>query len=289
MPVLEPLPAATQVTVGLLLATVVALWLRPWWLWVAAMGATVVAASVAGVVEGPAGLGFVLLAFALLRYRAHAGVARAAVGAIVAVVCLLLATHLAPGFHNPVVIRDAAHASGAVPYTQYANVDKGLAGVLMLGLLGRSRVVSVAGHRAAVRETLPIAAVTVVVVMASALALGFVRLDPHLTPLFWTWAPVNLLLTCTSEEAFFRGFLQREVERLLAGRRHGGLYAVALSAVLFGLAHAAGGWRYVLLSTLAGTGYAAAWWRTGRIEAAILTHFAVNAAHFLLFTYPALA
>ena len=29
--------------------------------------------------------------------------------------------------------------------------------------------------------------------------------------------------------------------------------------------------------------------RTRRIEAAILTHIAVNATHFLLFTYPALA
>lgn len=32
-----------------------------------------------------------------------------------------------------------------------------------------------------------------------------------------------------------------------------------------------------------------AYQRTGRVEAAILTHFAVNATHFLLFTYPTLA
>lgn len=41
-------------------------------------------------------------------------------------------------------------------------------------------------------------------------------------------------------------------------------------------------------ATLAGIGYGLAYWRSGRIEAAILTHFAVNAAHFVLFTYPAL-
>jgi membrane protease YdiL (CAAX protease family) len=44
-----------------------------------------------------------------------------------------------------------------------------------------------------------------------------------------------------------------------------------------------------MLATLAGAGYAIAFQRTGRVEAGILTHFAVNAAHFLLFTYPALA
>jgi membrane protease YdiL (CAAX protease family) len=44
----------------------------------------------------------------------------------------------------------------------------------------------------------------------------------------------------------------------------------------------------VLLGTLAGTGYALAFRRSGRLEMAVLTHFAVNATHFLLFTYPAL-
>jgi membrane protease YdiL (CAAX protease family) len=44
----------------------------------------------------------------------------------------------------------------------------------------------------------------------------------------------------------------------------------------------------VLLATIAGTGYGLAYQRSGRVEMAILTHFAVNATHFLLFTYPAL-
>jgi membrane protease YdiL (CAAX protease family) len=45
----------------------------------------------------------------------------------------------------------------------------------------------------------------------------------------------------------------------------------------------------VLLATIAGLFYGAAYLRTRRIEGAILTHFALNAAHFLAFTYPALA
>lgn len=53
-----------------------------------------------------------------------------------------------------------------------------------------------------------------------------------------------------AEEAFFRGFLQREVEHALDGRPHAAAIAVAASAILFGLAHAAGGWHYVLLATL---------------------------------------
>ena len=64
---------------------------------------------------------------------------------------------------------------------------------------------------------------------------------------------------------------------------------MALSASLFGLAHLAGGWQYVVVASLAGAGYAVVFQRTARLEMAILTHFAINATHFLLFTYPALA
>jgi membrane protease YdiL (CAAX protease family) len=289
MPPLEPLPTVTLVAIGALLATVVALWLRPWWLWTAAASLTILAAYVAGILDGPAGLTFALLAFALLRFRASTGVARAGYGAIVAVVSLLLALHVLPGFHNPLVIRDAVLSAGALPYRQHANIDKGLAGVLILGVLGFARLPAAADRRDAVRRAGPIVAVTIAGVMAASLALGFVRVDPRWTPVFWAWAPINLLLTCVSEEAFFRGFLQREAGRLLDGRPHAAAVAVAASAILFGLAHAAGGRRYVVLATLAGTGYALAYQRTGRIEAAVLAHFAVNATHFLLFTYPALA
>jgi membrane protease YdiL (CAAX protease family) len=289
MPSIEPLPTATLVAIGALLATVVALWLRPWWLWMATSCATILAGYVAGLLDGPAGLAISLLAFVLLRVRARTGLVRAGYGMAVVVVSLFLALHLLSGFHNPVVIRDAVLSAGALPYRQHANFDKGLAGVLIVGVLGFARLRSATSLRTVVRQGGPIVLVTIALVMAASLALGFVRFDPRWTPVFWIWAPINLLLTCVGEEAFFRGFLQREVERVLDGRPHAATLAAATSAILFGLAHAAGGWRYVLLATLAGTGYAVAYQRTGRIETAILTHFAVNATHFLLFSYPALA
>jgi uncharacterized protein len=289
MPAVEPLSLATWVAVGALLATVVALWVRPWWVWMAAFCLTIVAGYAVGILDGPAGLAFMLLAFALLRFRSRRGPERAAYAGVAILVSLVLALHLGPGFRNPVVLRDAVLSPGAAPYTQYANFDKGLAGVLILGVLGFARMGSGPGWRAALGQAGSIAAGTIAVVMAASLALGFVRFEPHWTPLFWTWAPINLLLTCVSEEAFFRGFLQREIARDLEGRRHGAVIAVGVCALLFGIAHVAGGWRYVLLATLAGTGYGLAYQRSGRLEMAILTHFAVNATHFLLFTYPALA
>ncbi len=43
---------------------------------------------------------------------------------------------------------------------------------------------------------------------------------------------------------------------------------------------------YVVVATLSGLGYSIAYAATRRIEAAVLTHFGVNAIHFFGFTYP---
>ena len=71
----------------------------------------------------------------------------------------------------------------------------------------------------------------------------------------------------------------------LSGKPGGTAIALSITAVLFGLAHLPGGIDYVMLATVAGIGYGWSYYRTGHIEAAILTHFTLNALHFLLFTY----
>jgi hypothetical protein len=61
-----------------------------------------------------------------------------------------------------------------------------------------------------------------------------------------------------------------------------------VSALLFGAVHLAGGLPYTLLATVAGAGYAYCYHLTKRIEAPIVLHIALNAVHFVGFTYPAL-
>lgn len=64
------------------------------------------------------------------------------------------------------------------------------------------------------------------------------------------------------------------------------LTALFISALLFGAAHAGAGPSMIVVATVAGLGYAAAYQWHRRIEAAVLMHFGVNALHFVLFTYP---
>jgi membrane protease YdiL (CAAX protease family) len=125
-------------------------------------------------------------------------------------------------------------------------------------------------------------------VIPVSIALGYVRPDLKFGGFFLQWAWVNLFFTCLAEESFFRGFIQNGLSGLLARYRHGSVVALIIASLSFGIAHFAGGLKYVVLATIAGLGYGLVYQRTRHIEASMLTHFSVNAVHFLFFTYPAL-
>jgi uncharacterized protein len=293
---LARLPPPVLVTYGFLLLAIVGLWVRPV-VWVTALLGAVGCGSWSGVLTGPAVVWPALLTGACWLYRTGQGEAAASLrrrlqlpaAAVVVTLAFLLGAHLLPGFHNPVLARDLVLSAGAAPYTQYLNFDKALVGLLLTGILGEGLLQSRRDWLEALRRGAPWIIATIALVLGLAFVLGQLALAPKWTSFFWTWAVTNFFFTCLAEEAFFRGFLQRELDRALAGFGGGQPLAVGASATLFGLAHWAGGWSYVLFAALAGLGYALAFRASGRIEMAILAHFGLNAMHFLLLTYPRLA
>lgn len=86
---------------------------------------------------------------------------------------------------------------------------------------------------------------------------------------------VTFLLIALPEELFFRGILQNLVET-----RVGKKWALAVTAVVFGLSHfnhgATFNWRYVLLASIAGVFYGRAWRANRQILASVVTHTAVD-------------
>jgi uncharacterized protein len=198
----------------------------------------------------------------------------------------LLAAHALPGFRNFLILAHVVLSDGAVPFTLYLNFDKTLVGLCILGFCHRALLVRASEWPPALRRAAPIMTINVVVVAVGACALGYLTWQPKWTPIFWIWAPVNLLFVCLSEEAFFRGFIQRELTSSLQRMRYGSGVAIAVGSLLFGLAHFAGGTSYIVLATVAGLGYGIVYHRTRSIEMSMLAHFTLNATHFLLFTYP---
>lgn len=221
--------------------------------------------------------------------RAPGVFARRLLTAAAAAIALALALHLLPGFDNPKLADGIRLGPGAAPFTQYLNFDKAAAGLILLAAYA-PRIGTWAEARSMLTVALPVAAGTAAAVVGTALAVGYVEPDFKLPPLAPAFLATNLLFTCIPEEAFFRGLLQERLARVLARwPRWRCWLPVPVSALLFGVAHAAGGDTYVMLATLAGFGYAIAYAVTQRFEAAVLTHFAVNAVHFVGFTYPYLA
>lgn len=198
---------------------------------------------------------------------------------------LALAMHLLPGFHNPRIIDKLVLSPGGAPFSQYLNFDKGLAGMVLLALFC-ARTQNWPEFVSAMQRAVPVMVVTLVVVVGAALAIGFVKPDFKFPDITLQFLLVNLLLTCVAEEAFFRGLLQGRIAAFLGNSSRGEIVALLVASVLFGLTHAAGGWRLILLATIAGLGYGVAYRQTKRIEASIATHFIVNAVQFLALTYP---
>jgi CAAX protease family protein len=289
--------SAPLITYGLLSLALLALWspARVRYLpghvplWIGLFVLSLVCALWAGFVT-PLALPFIALfagaTYVLSNERAPPAY-RAVAGTMIVILSAGLMAHVIPGFHNYQAITDVVLSPGALPYRQYLNYDKATMGLLILSCCV-PHALTAAEWRSLLRSALPWALVMLALLAALALAMGYLRLDPKLPPVTLLWVWINLWFTCLPEEAFFRGFIQRSLEGALSEVRHGQTIALMVAAVLFGLSHFAGGFRFIALASVAGWGYGRIYQRTGAIEASILVHFLVNGLHFVLFTYPAL-
>jgi len=286
----------TLIPFALLLAAVICLWisLRGW---IALLIAAVVAGYATGVLTGPAFVWIGILGITAWIYAGrkarrdlpYAGPHRLVTGVVFLLLAIAMGLGILPGFPRVMLVDGVVLTPGALLYTHEIGFAKIVVGIFVIGLIHREGVRSWRELGTVLLRAAPVFLITGLAVVTLALALGYVRFEPKWTALFIPWAVAGLFFTCMPQEAFFRGFLQRELSDLGSNRQLASWLALAASALFFGLVHLGGGWKYALASTLAGAGYGWAYLRTQRIEAAMAVHFALNATHFLLFTYPALA
>jgi len=254
-----------------------------------------VAAVAAGVMATPPVLQpSAVAALAVLAALAWGGVAastrRGLPTTLAALLALAMSLHLLPGFHPAVLLQNLRLTPDAAPFTLGLGFDKAAAGLLLLAAFS-VRSASWRQFGSALPAILVTAAATAAVSIGVALAAGYVRVEPKWVAATPAFLVANLLFTCVAEEAFFRGLIQERLMRLATSRGQpawNGI-AIAVSTILFGLAHAGGGITWMAVATIAGLGDALVYARTRAIEGPILVHFAVNALHFLAFTYPRLA
>ena len=231
-----------------------------------------------------AGSGLVLFGCCLHLYYRCQGWPRAGLALAVILLAFALGLHRWPGFPAWTLVENAVLSHCSLPLHWTLQVDKAAAGLMLLLFVGRGLWAEGQGGQAARRGGQILVGCTAI--LALACLLDFVRWNPA-PPVWWpVWVVANIGVTVVAEEALFRGFILRELERGWQGHRWGASAALLLSALLFGGAHMAGGAVYALLATLAGLLYGWLWQASRSLLWPILAHALLNAAHFLLFTWP---
>lgn len=272
----------------LLIVAVLCLWVRRD-VALGLLAVSVVAGYYTHALAGVAAFWIALLGFTAYLHATRVGLQRIATRFIFFLFAVGLGLLLFPGFPRTVMAENVVLSPGAMPYTLAVGFAKVVTGFFILAFMHPERVRSWRELGQVLARVAPVFIATMAAVMVITLALGYVKFDPKWTSLFFAWAIVNLFFTCLSEEAFFRGFLLREIAASGPNRKVSAVIALLGSSLLFGLVHLGGGWKYALAAAVAGVGYGIAYQRTQRVEGSMAVHFGLNATHFLLFTYPALA
>lgn len=194
--------------------------------------------------------------------------------------CLGLFMHLLPGFHNPRVVDDIAAGPMSARFSLYFNLDKALVPVVLMACMPNlfDRAIEVRRRW----SSWVMLALSIPVLLGLAVLLGGLRIEPHFPPWLGQFILANLFFVALAEEALFRGYLLRRLQEYT----HNNGLALVISAVIFGLAHMAGGGLLVIFAILAGLIYGLAWLWSGKLWVATLFHFMLNLTHLLFFTYP---
>lgn len=216
------------------------------------------------------------------------GIARVLVSIIIILISLGFSFHLFPDVHNWLLVDNLQLSSGAPAFDYYWNFDKPFIGLFVLGF-HLNLIRKKEEFQAILTKTLLISFAFIVVFLVSALFFGIVRFDfkfPLVTPV---WLIGNLFFTVIPEEAFFRGFLQNELTRVIPNKS-GPYIANFIISILFAIAHVffVSNPIYILFAFLASFAYGLLYHLTDSIESAIFAHYLLNVIHFIFFSYPLL-
>jgi uncharacterized protein len=202
----------------LLLVAVLGLWVHRNFS-LAALTLAVIAGYFTGALADTAALWIGVAGAMAWLHTTRRGLQRVATGLAFFLFAVALGLLLLPGFPRTVVFEGVVLSPGAMPYTLGLGFAKVVTGIFILAFMHPGRVRSWGELGQVLARVAPVFIATAALVMVLTLALGYVRWDAKWTPLFFAWALANLFLTCLAEEAFFRGFVQRELTQL--GRNRG--------------------------------------------------------------------
>lgn len=272
--------------------TILSMWVkRSPWIWgsflVLAFALGYMAKLVAPIALVP--VGGLLIVQTLLRGDIR-GLPRFVLFVIAVALSLGLMVRFFPGFTGWPILKDAMISEGAFPFSLYLNFSKPFMGIAVLAV-GFPLISNPHEFGRVIKRALPLMIGGILIMIILALFSGLIKFDPKLPKIFWFFLVQNLIFVCIIEEAFWRGFVQRECFRAFGEKGFAAnVGCIVVTAFFFAALH----WFWVssipflALVFVAGIIYGAVYQYTKAIEASIVTHWLFNVTHFALFTYPAL-
>lgn len=193
--------------------------------------------------------------------------------------------HKMPGFYNWQIQPPVQVSKNAQLYDFYVNFDKGTLGFLLLIFLIKPAV-TWNDWKPTLKTIFTLFPMTVGVLLGIAYGCGWIYLDIKNPYFLVPWIFVNLFLVSAVEEAFYRGFIQKNLSKFVNP-----WVALFLTSAAFGGIHGifSNDYRYLFMTSMASLFYGAHYILSGRLEASIISHFLVNLIHLIFFTYPGLA
>jgi membrane protease YdiL (CAAX protease family) len=207
---------------------------------------------------------------------------------VAGVVSFGLNWHLIKGFSNPCVVEGFLFSNDASRFNWCLNFDKPFMGIFALGLY-----LPLINNQKQFWNLLFLTMGWTLVAGFALLGWGVYRNIITWDIKWFTFIPLflffNLFLVIIPEEAFYRGFLQREITLNLKNRASG-ILAILVASLLFAISHlfSTPSIEFFIALMLTGIAYGGIYLLTGAIETSILTHFFINTIHIIFFTYPTL-
>lgn len=280
-------PISTLAFIALFLG-LLSLWVyRRVWVWGFFLGISLLFALMGKVIAIQALLpiGLLLGVHLWLHYPIR-GLLRLILVLIATVISLALSYHVAYGFFNWALTSSMKLSSDALPYTYYLNYDKPFIGFFILALnlpLLEDRI----HYKTMLVRAIPLSLVGLAILIYLALHFQLIKFDFKLVYFLPIWIVSNLFLTVIPEEAFYRGFLQREICEHLHNK-WAGVLSILVVSIGFALMHYKfiDNYFYIGMAFVASVIYGSIYHATKSIESSILCHAAFNIAHMIFFTYP---
>ena len=199
---------------------------------------------------------------------------------------------LVPSFfnvHDLVLLKNAYLGRRAEPYTFSLNYVFPLIGLFPLALTV-PLIHSYFHLKSIAPKAFLLSLIGTGIIIAVSFYLGILQFDFKYLSFSPLWILATLFFVIIPQEAFFRGFLQKEIDQYLLTKWSGlfsiivvSIFATFLRYGIFGDPH------FLYLSFVSHLVYGTVYYITQSIESSIFCHFLFSLTHFFCLTYPTLS